>query len=241
MTATVAIVGAWMLGAYIAGSIPFGWIIGKMSGVDIRLHGSKNIGATNCGRVCGWPFGIAAFVLDVAKGFLPVGLAWVRFLWLPSVDPPGPNSPATIPDGLESCQLRLLVVVLVGLAALLGHTFPVWLKFKGGKAVATALGVVLALPILLVPALAAFGIWIVVTAATRYVSVGSTVAALTLAGVDLWIDRDEAWGAHLPATVFVLLVAVMVLVRHRSNYGRLLRGTENKLWGRKDGPAARPR
>jgi glycerol-3-phosphate acyltransferase PlsY len=126
--------------------------------------------------------------------------------------------------------------VLVGLAAILGHTFPVWLKLKGGKAVATALGVVLAIPMLFLPALAAFGVWIVVTAATRYVSVGSTAAALALVCAYLGLDGSLAWTMDLPATVFVLLIAVLVIVRHRSNYGRLLTGTENKLWGGKADP-----
>jgi acyl phosphate:glycerol-3-phosphate acyltransferase len=182
--------------------------------------GSKNIGATNCGRVCGWPFGLAAFLLDVAKGFLPVGAATVWFLW--GGHPPG-----------EAYQLRLLAVMLVALAAILGHTFPVWLKFKGGKAVATALGVVLAVPMFFWPALIAFGSWIVVTAATRYVSVGSTVAAIVVAGAYVWLEGSTAWDDDLPATVFLGLVVVLVIVRHVSNYARLIKGTENRLWGGK--------
>jgi glycerol-3-phosphate acyltransferase PlsY len=137
---------------------------------------------------------------------------------------------------LEGDQSRLLVLVLVGMAAILGHTFPVWLKFKGGKAVATALGAVLAMPMLFWPGLAAFGVWVVVTAATRYVSVGSTAAALAVVGIYLGIEGTRAWGDDLPATVFVLLIVVLVIVRHRTNYGRLLKGTENKLWGGKADP-----
>ena len=212
------LVAAWMVAAYLLGSIPFGWLIGQARGVDIREHGSRNIGATNCGRVCGKPWGVLAFVLDVAKGFGPT-LAAVA--WLPAL------------ADFQSERGRWLATVLVAAAPILGHLFPVWLKFKGGKAVATALGVVLAMPMLTVWALAAFGVWIVVTGLSRYVSVGSTVAALALAGLYLWFERAGAWSDYLPVTVFVLLVVALVLVRHRSNYLRLWRGTENKVWGGK--------
>jgi acyl phosphate:glycerol-3-phosphate acyltransferase len=245
MTSSWAVLVLFVVAGYLAGSIPFGWLIGKMRGVDIRQLGSKNIGATNCGRVCGWPFGLAAFLLDVAKGFLPVGAATVWFLWkgyplvmtLPSWGEDGyvtwDNFGGPIP---AIYQLRLLAVVLVALAAILGHTFPVWLKFKGGKAVATALGVVLAVPMFFWPALIAFGSWVVVTAATRYVSVGSTVAAIVVAGAYVWLEGSKAWDDDLPATVFLGLVVVLVIVRHVSNYARLIKGTENKLWGGKKQP-----
>ena len=216
MTADVLIVAAWIVGAYLAGSIPFGWLIGKARGVDIRQLGSKNIGATNCGRVCGWPCGIVAFVLDVAKGFGP-GAAAVAFL------------PQMIEFSDE--HRRWLAIVLVAAQPIIGHLFPVWLGFKGGKAVATSLGVLLSLPMLRWVALAAFGVWIVVTGLTRYVSVGSTVAALAFMGIYLWVDRDNAWGDYLAVTVFVFHVVGLVIIRHRSNYARLMNGTENKLWG----------
>jgi len=224
MILTIAIIAAWFVGGYLIGSIPFGWLIGKARGVDIREHGSRNIGATNCGRVCGKPWGVLAFVLDVAKGFGPT-LAAVA--WLPAL------------VDFQSERSRWLATVLVAAAPILGHLFPVWLKFKGGKAVATALGVVLAMPMLTVWALAAFGVWIVVTGLSRvahvpeHVSVGSTVAALALAALYLWFERGKAWADYLPVTVFVLLVVALVIVRHRSNYVRLARGTENKVWGGK--------
>jgi glycerol-3-phosphate acyltransferase PlsY len=216
VTAEVLIVAAWVVGAYLAGSIPFGWLIGKARGVDIRQLGSKNIGATNCGRVCGWPYGIVAFVLDVAKGYGP-GAAAVAFL----------------PDMIAFSDepRHWLAVVLVAAQPIIGHLFPVWLGFKGGKAVATSLGVLLSLPMLRWVALAAFGVWIVVTGLTKYVSVGSTVAALAFMGIYLWVDRDNAWGDYLAVTVFVFHVVGLVIIRHRSNYARLMKGTENKLWG----------
>jgi glycerol-3-phosphate acyltransferase PlsY len=216
LTADVLIVAAWIVGAYLAGSIPFGWLIGKARGVDIRQLGSKNIGATNCGRVCGWPCGIVAFVLDVAKGYGP-----------------GAAAVALLPGMIEFSDehRRWLAIVLVAAQPIIGHLFPVWLGFKGGKAVATSLGVLLALPMLRWVALAAFGVWIVVTGLTRYVSVGSTVAALAFMGIYLWVDRDNAWGDYLAVTVFVFHVVGLVIIRHRSNYARLMNGTENKLWG----------
>jgi glycerol-3-phosphate acyltransferase PlsY len=218
MIESVAVVAAWMIGAYLAGSIPFGWLIGKARGVDIREHGSRNIGATNCGRVCGWPCGVAAFVLDVAKGFAPAAAA---VAWLP----------AQVQFSDE--HRRWLAVMLVAAQPIIGHLLPVWLRFKGGKAVATSLGVLLALPMLRWAALAAFGVWLAVTGATAYVSVGSTAAAIAFGAIYLWADHEDAWGEHLAVTVFVFHVVGLVLVRHRSNYARLMKGTENKLWGGK--------
>jgi len=222
----VMIVAACMVGAYLLGSIPFGWLIGKARGVDIREHGSRNIGATNCWRVCGWPYGLAAFVLDVAKGFLPV---YAAVLYMPGVMAPLED----LPGGLRTFWLLL---VLVAAAAIAGHVFPVWLGFKGGKAVATSLGVLLALPMLGWLALGAFGVWIVVVLITRYVSVASSVAAIAFAAGYLWLERGEAWNTYLPVTVFVVLLVAIVLARHRSNYARLMKGTEGKLWGGKKPP-----
>lgn len=211
------IVAALLAGAYLCGSIPFGWLIGTMRGYDIRAHGSHNIGATNCGRVCGWPWGILAFVLDVAKGFGPVTAAVI-----------------VLPGVVEAAGRGLwLALVVVAVGPILGHTFPVWLKFKGGKAVATSLGVLLALPPLWWIALSALGVWIVVTAATAYVSVGSTVAALAFGGIYAGHYRGEALGAYLPVTVFVAAIVVLVIVRHKSNYARLARGEENRVWGKR--------
>ncbi|MBE3100417.1 MAG: glycerol-3-phosphate 1-O-acyltransferase PlsY [Planctomycetes bacterium] len=222
----VMIVAACIVGAYLLGSVPFGWLIGKARGVDIREHGSRNIGATNCWRVCGWPYGLAAFALDVAKGFLPV---YAAVLYMPGVMAP----PEDLPGGLRTFWLLL---VLVAAAAIAGHVFPVWLKFKGGKAVATSLGVLLALPMLGWLALGAFGVWIVVVLITRYVSVASSAAAIAFAAGYLWLERGEVWNTYLPVTVFVLLLVLIILMRHRSNYARLMKGTENKLWGGKKSP-----
>jgi len=222
--AGIGVIAAWFVGAYLCGSIPFGWLIGKMRGVDIRRHGSRNIGATNCGRVCGWPWGVLAFVLDVAKGFGPVlaTQAWFVSLVFPLAG-----------TDLAEPGAEWSIVMPVAIVPILGHLFPVWLKFKGGKAVATSLGVLLAIPVLWGIALVALGVWVVAVAASGYVSVASTAAALAFGVVYGCFYRTEALTTLLPVTVFVALIIVLVIVRHRSNYGRLLKGTENRVWGKK--------
>ncbi|HET6442404.1 MAG TPA: glycerol-3-phosphate 1-O-acyltransferase PlsY [Phycisphaerae bacterium] len=225
----VWMVAAWFAGGYLAGSVPFGWLIGRMRGVDIRKHGSRNIGATNCGRLCGAPWGVLAFVLDVAKGFLPV-------FALVSIEQHMEQGPLP--------RLTWFAIMIVAVGPILGHVFPVWLRFRGGKAVSTSLGVLAALPMLQWMALAAFGVWVVLVLVTRYVSVASSVAAVVFVCGYLVFESAKAWGNYLPVTVFVILLVAMVLVRHRSNYARLLRGEENRLWDTKGekagGDADRP-
>jgi glycerol-3-phosphate acyltransferase PlsY len=215
---------AWCAGSYLLGSVPFGLLIGFAHGVDIRLEGSRNIGATNCGRVCGPTSGVLAFLLDLAKGFLPV---WAAVRWLPAAAgfPEAPDAWVTV---------HWIALVAVGLSPILGHVFPIYIRFRGGKAVATSLGVLLAMPMLQWTALAAFGVWILVALMTRYVAVASTVAALAFLAVYLGFNRQDAWAAHLPVTIFVLVLVVMVIVRHRSNYVRLWKGQENRIGGRKE-------
>jgi len=210
------IVVAWFVGAYLLGSIPFGWLIGKAKGVDIRRHGSRNIGATNCGRVCGAPWGVLAFALDVAKGFLPV----FTVVSIEQHMEPGP-----LP------RLAWFAIMIVAVGPILGHVFPLYLKFRGGKAVATSLGVVLALPMLWPLALAAFGLWVLAVLITGYVSVGSSAAAIGFGVGYFCFGAEAVWAEHLPVTVFVLLLMAVVLVKHCSNYKRLLKGEENQIWG----------
>ncbi len=215
----VAMVVAWFAGGYLVGSVPFGWLIGRMRGVDIREHGSRNIGATNCGRVCGAPWGVLAFLLDVAKGFAPVFLA--ATYWAP------------MQAMAHGSRVAYGLLVAVAVAPILGHVFPVWLRFRGGKAVATSLGVVLALPTIWPIALVAFGVWILAVLISGYVSVGSTVAALVFLGGYLVFRRETAWGDALPVTLFIVALVAVVIARHRSNYARLVRGEENRIWGRR--------
>jgi glycerol-3-phosphate acyltransferase PlsY len=198
---------------YLAGSIPFGLLVGLAKGVDIRQQGSGNIGATNVGRALGRGWGVLVFGLDFLKGFGPV-LA-VRLA--------GPRLGCT-PFVLHDLP------VLCALAAVLGHVFPVWLGFRGGKAGATGLGVgaVLCWQAML----AAAAVWIVAVAVWRYVSLGTILGSIAYVVAYLIaatfqssaFDRD-----HVLLTIFCILIAALVIVRHRSNIERLLAGTESKL------------
>ena len=219
----------WILGAYLLGSVPFGLLIGKARGVDIRDHGSGNIGATNLGRTLGRTWGMGCFVLDLGKGLAPVlGAGFSHGLigrWMIDVSP-------------ETSWLWLSV----GAAALIGHVFPVFLGFKGGKGVATAFGVLLGIfPTLTAAAAAGIVTWIAVIVVTRTVSLASVVAAcmvpMTTAIVLLLLPTEEgvAIGARLaPPMAITLLIAVLVLVRHRSNIARLVSGSETTVGNSSD-------
>src|SRR5438105_6116143 len=150
--------------AYLVGAIPFGYVVARWRGVDILRAGSGNIGATNVGRVLGRRYGVLVFILDFAKGALPTAAALCLREWA------NPTARAELPlAGLP---------VFAGLAAFVGHVFPVYLRFRGGKGIATGAGVVaLLLPL---PALGAVGTWLVVLAASRFVSVASLAAAVAL-------------------------------------------------------------
>lgn len=216
-----------LLGSYLVGALPFGYLVARARGVNIFEHGSGNIGATNIGRVLGRRFGILVFLLDFAKGVVPVAAA----TWLASA------GPARSADPLAAEVLR----VGAGLAAFLGHLFPVYLRFRGGKGVATGAGVVAVL--LPWPALAAFLTWLTVFTATRYMSVASLTAVVVLCLVRLGgpaaPEVTHALGAGLttqpfaPAeavlTAFCFVAALLVGLRHRANIGRLRRGVENRF------------
>jgi glycerol-3-phosphate acyltransferase PlsY len=188
---------AAVAGSYLAGSIPFGLLVARARGVDIRTVGSKNIGATNVARTLGKPLGALVLLLDALKGLLPA-LAARHLLHLDET-----------------------WVALVGLFAILGHVFPIWLRFRGGKGVATALGVFAALaPI---PAAAAVGVYAVVVLLTRISSLGSLLGATTLLGTMLAL--------RAPTAVLALGIAVwlLVVVRHRDNIRRIIRREERSV------------
>jgi len=243
------ILAAFCVFAYLLGSVPFGFIIGKLRGVDIRQHGSRNIGATSCGRVCGKPWGVLAFVLDVAKGFLPVFIIlWCSHFPLSElygfplrsgsrtwVETVGNVRTIIHIDGVFPTPdpLFYLFLAMVGLCAILGHVFPIWLKFKGGKAVATSLGVLLAMPHLPLIALGAFAVWVIFLLITRYVSVASTFAAVSFAAAYFILYREYVASRLLALSIFVALIVVLVIVRHIPNYRRLIRGVENRVSFRK--------
>ena len=204
------------LAGYLAGSIPFGMIIGRLNGVDLRTVGSGNTGATNVTRVLGKAWGYSCFLLDVAKGFGPVFATGLMVHGMRQVP--------TLP--------QQALWLAVGVGCILGHVFSFWLKFRGGKGVATALGVVLGIyPYFTFVGLVAFALWILVTLASRYVSVGSIVAAvgfLVLFAAFYFRRLAELW----PLGAFAAAMMALIIVRHRGNIQRLRAGTENKI-GRK--------
>jgi acyl-phosphate glycerol 3-phosphate acyltransferase len=198
---------AIVLGAYLLGAIPFGWLVARAKGVDIFQAGSGNIGATNVGRVLGRKLGALVFALDFLKGACPVlGALWIK------------------PGLSESYWRAGWLEVAAGLAAFLGHCFPIYLRFHGGKGVATGAGVVAVLVPL--PAAAALLAWLVTIGVSRYVSLASVIAALTLCVVQATLTSSDL---HEPRTYFALLAAILVVARHRANLSRLSMGTENRL------------
>ncbi|MEM6258442.1 MAG: glycerol-3-phosphate 1-O-acyltransferase PlsY [Planctomycetota bacterium] len=208
----------FLLGAYLLGSVCFALLLGRLNGIDIREHGSGNVGATNVGRVLGKKWGIACFFLDLGKGLVPVlGYGFAAGL-------------ITSEDALGA--VPMLRWLAVGVAAVIGHVFPLFLKFKGGKGVATSAGALFGFwPVLTVPALTAFVVWFVITKTTAYVGLASVIAAAVLpifvVGFALAFGY-EAQETAVCGSVSALLAA-LVIFRHRSNIKRLLKGTEDKI------------
>lgn len=201
--------------AYLVGGIPFGLLLARYgAGIDIRKVGSGNIGATNVARAIGAKWGIAVLLLDALKGAVPVLLP---HLVLPAESP-----------------LLGHTRVGCGLAAILGHVFPIWLALRGGKGVATGLGVTLVLaPWASLAAAVAFAITV---SFGRYVALASVVASLVFAGTEFGILGTTAFSAeHWSLAAFCLLVPVLIIVRHRGNLARLRAGTEPRFtFGSKD-------
>lgn len=198
-----------LVGAYLAGSLPFGLLVARLAkGIDIREHGSKNIGATNVTRVLGAKWGAMCFVLDVLKGALPICL------------------PKLILAANEPNHLHWQVAA--GLMSILGHMFPIWLGFHGGKGVATALGVAA----MLAPLATAitFGVFIACFAVTRIVSISSILSAVTFAVAQMYFLWPQPFRiGRWSIAVFSLAVPTLIIVKHRSNIVRLLRGEEPRF------------
>jgi glycerol-3-phosphate acyltransferase PlsY len=205
--------------AYAVGSIPFSFLLVKLvAGKDVREFGSRNVGATNAARTAGRWVGIVALLLDIGKGYGAVMLA----RWL--VARPGwPFTPGLLP-----WQSREMWIALAGLVAVLGHMFPVWLGFHGGKGVATATGVFLALsPIVVAAAILVFAIVLLLF---RYVSLASIVSAASIPLFFRYLVNDAPFW-HI---VVSIAIAIAVIVKHHSNIARIVDGTERKL-GQKKG------
>jgi len=206
--------------AYLLGAVPFGFLIAKAHGKDLRLIGSGNIGATNTVRALGKKWGILCFCLDVLKGLIPMLLV-----------------PMTGLVNHSSGPGKLALWLLVGCAAVLGHIFPVYLKFKGGKGAATSLGIVLGLwPYYTLCGICTFAAWAITLRIWRYVSLSSILAAIffpvLLSVFILFIDTwkfSQLW----PLILMAVLMALLVVIRHKSNIKRLLGGSETKI-GQKD-------
>jgi glycerol-3-phosphate acyltransferase PlsY len=196
--------------AYLLGTLLGSLILGRLRGVDIRRLGSGNAGATNALRTQGKLFGLAVLILDIGKGVLAV-------LWVPALGLP--------PLTLDPDVSRQWLVLACGAAVVLGHVYPVWFGFRGGKGVATVVGVIGALePRLLAPLMAT---WVVVLLLTGYVGLASMVAAAVLVAADYWLTP-----ANLPLLSFCILVAAFVIYTHRGNIARMVAGTEHRarLW-----------
>ena len=193
--------------AYLMGSIPNGLLLARLKGVDLQKVGSGNIGATNVYRCVGKGWGIAAFVLDAVKGFIPA----FGFPMLVSAPPPW-------------------LGLACGIAAVAGHNWPVWLKFKGGKGVSTSAGMLLGIA----PAAVGIGfaVFAVTVLITRFVSLGSILAAIAVPAAYLGLYGTEN---RLLAGALVVM-GLLVVVKHRANIRRLLAGTEPKITGKKAKP-----
>lgn len=219
------------IAAYLIGSIPFGFLVSRSRGIDIRQHGSGNIGATNVWRVLGKKWGFITFLCDALKGLFSVLLAkWLVMHWPAIVALPHNH---TRTDFLDPANAGIAAAV----ACILGHSFPVWLRFKGGKGVATSLGVIIGMMPL--ASVIVFAFWGLVFKISRYVSLASLLAALSLPVVVV-VFLVTGWMNGWAYFYFSLVAALLIIIRHRTNIQRLLAGSENRFGSPKPAPAADP-
>ena len=185
-----------IIAGYLIGAIPFGYVAGKLRGIDIRQQGSGNIGSTNVSRVLGRKTGIIVQVLDITKGILPVAIGHLL-------------------------KLNPVWLVAIGLVAICGHNWTIFLGFKGGKGVNTSLGV--ALGLMPVNAILCFGVWIVVVSIWKYVSLASIIASITFPVLSFVFPYPAIF------KIMAIIVAFFIIIRHKSNIQRLLKGEEPKV------------
>ena len=201
--------GVVVIGSYLLGSIPFGYLAGRIAGVDIRNCGSGNVGATNVLRTLGKSYGYPVFAADFLKGFAAVKVSMLI-------------ATRVQPEGISSEMFGIVAAV----SSVLGHSFPVWLRFKGGKGVATSAGALFGLAP--VAALIGAAIWILTFLLTRYVSMASITAAAALPLIILitsWLSQSAGKSLFYSS----VCLAAVVIWRHRSNLSRLMRGTEPRF------------
>lgn len=205
---------------YFLGAVPFALLIGKAHGVDIRTVGSKNIGATNLGRTLGTRYFFQAFFLDALKGFIPVFVVHMI------------GQHAGLPEwaGLIS-----------GMTAMIGHIFPIYLGFKGGKGVATSFGIVMGLwPVFTLAGIAATTVFVIVFFGWRYISLASIIGSISFSAFVIYLAREDVFfktrvadADFWPLTIISLVLMLLIVVRHRANISRLLAGTEPKYGQKK--------
>ena len=217
MTPNHLLLLCFALAAYAAGSIPFGLIVGLAKGIDPRKAGSGNIGATNVGRLLGVQFFALVFSLDFLKGMLPaLAAAWFVRSRFPQPD-----------------AWVYIYWLLVGFAAILGHMYSLFIGFQGGKGVATSIGVIFGIfPYFTGAGLIVAAVWLLFFFATRYVSVASIAAAAALPIAYAGLGLMQGWpivGRQFPLLVFTLVVAFMIVYKHRGNIARLRAGTESRI------------
>lgn len=208
--------------SYLLGSIPFSYLVVRMlAGADIREHGSRNVGATNVARTFGKTPGIVALMLDMAKGYATIVVArWIVFR---------PEWPFAAHASGGALQSHEFWIALAGLIAVLAHMFPVWLRFHGGKGVATATGVFLALdPVVIAAALIVF---VLVLITTKFVSLASIVSAASIP----FFLHSLGGGAPFWRLTISILIAMAVIAKHHSNIARLAHGQERKMGQPRDG------
>ena len=216
--------------AYLAGSIPFGLIVGLSKGIDPRKSGSGNIGATNVSRVLGGKkYFFIVFFLDLFKSLILMAIASALVLRVPAAQRD------------EHVYIHWL---LVGFAAVLGHMFSVFLRFKGGKGVATSAGVMLGLfPYFTWPGIVSIVVFLIVFYLWRYISLASMMGACVFPIAYIAIGLSRGWpvfGYQLPLLVFACIIAILIVFKHRTNIARLRAGTENRFTSKPAQPSVTP-
>lgn len=216
-----------VIASYLLGSVPFGYITGKMHGMDIRQHGSGNIGATNVMRTLGKKPGYTVFACDAIKGLVAVIIG--KYLAV-HYSLPISSMSITTTEVFHSTQIirlpEAIAAISAAIACIIGHNFPVWLGFKGGKGMATSAGVLIGMMPL--TAMGCVIVWALVFFTTRYVSLASIAAAIALPVITMLLLL-AGWLYGWPYFYFSVAACLLAVWRHRANIGRLVNGTENRF------------